>query len=261
MSVRATTFLTLDQLKAWCKVTPGQAKSVSSLTSSGGVATAVITNHGFRHVDTVVFAGASPGDYNGAKAVSIVDASTVTFAVAGSPATPATGTITARSDQDAILAIIADSVSDGLERATSRVFLQRSDLSETHNGSGRRSLFLKYFPIVALTSIAIDGVVVTSSNYSINAEMGQVTLKNGAVWPEGVGNIVATYDAGYAADAIPGDVIGTALDVARYLYSRHGADGVLTSSINIGPSGISIQQGLPRDLRDAIDRLRDTRRG
>lgn len=261
MSVRATTFLTLDQLKAWCKVTPGQAKSVSSLVSAGGVATAVIPNHGFRHADSVVFAGATPSDYNGSKTASVVDANTVTFPIIGSPVSPATGTITARSDQDAILTVVANSVSEGLERATSRVFLQRSAIPETVNGNGRRSLFLKFFPIITLTSIAIDGVTVTASDYAVDAQMGQVTLKGGAVWPSGVGNIVATYDAGYAAEAIPGDVIGTALDIARYLYSRHGVDGVLASSINIGPSGISIQQGLPRDLRDAIAHLRDTRRG
>ncbi len=260
MAVRETTCLTLDDLKTWCKVTPGQAKPVSSLSAAGGIATAVINGHGFRNQDTVVFAGATPTDYNGAKTVSVLDGNTVTFAITGAPSSPATGTITARSDQDALLTLIADRVSEGLERATSRVFRLRTDLQETLNGSGRRALVLRYFPIVTLTSVAIDGTAVDPSLYVIDADRAMVMMKNGA-WPAGVGNITAAYSAGYAADALPADVTGTALDVAAFLYSRHTAGGVLASSINIGPSGISIQQGLPRDLRDAIARLRDTRFG
>jgi hypothetical protein len=261
MPLKATTLVTLDQLRTWCKVTPGQAKSVSALTSTGGVATATVTNHGYRHGDTVVVAGAAQAAYNGSHTISLLNANQFTYSVTGAPASPATGTITATSDQDAILLLIGDRASELFERATSRVFKAREDVVETMNGTGRRSLFLKWFPVTAVASITVEGALVDASRYVVDPEMGQVTLTGGAVWPEGVGNVVVTYDAGYADVDLPADAVGTVLDICRFLYSRHAVNGELESSINIGPSGISIQQGLPRDLRDAITRLRDSRRG
>jgi hypothetical protein len=261
MPLKATTLVTLDQLRTWCKVTPGQAKSVSTLTSAGGVATATITNHGFRHGDTVVITGAAQAAYNGSHTIALLNANQFSYPVSGTPASPATGTITATSDQDAILTLVGDRASELFERATSRVFKARTGLTEVLNGPGRRSLFLKYFPILALTSLTVDGQPVDPAAYVVHADLGMVQRTGGSVWPEGTGNIAATYNAGFVDEDLPSDAVGTTLDIARFIYSRHAVNGEMTSSINIGPSGISIQQGLPRDLRDAIARLRDTRRG
>lgn len=68
---------------------------VSSITRSGSVATAIIPDHGIPSTETVVFAGADQTEYNVSAAVTVVDKDTVTYTVAGTPATPATGTITA----------------------------------------------------------------------------------------------------------------------------------------------------------------------
>lgn len=68
-----------------------------AITRVGTVATAVTTPaHGYVIGSTVVLtvAGATQPEYNGRKIASVIDATTLTFTVTGSPATPATGTIT-----------------------------------------------------------------------------------------------------------------------------------------------------------------------
>lgn len=260
MALRSTTLVTMDALKTWCNVTPGGAKSVTSIERSGTTATAVILNHGWRMLDTAVFAGANQSAYNGAQTISVVDANTVTFPVAGSPATPATGTITARSDNDAILARIGDRVSEQLERATRRIYRQRS-AAQTLNGHGRAALYLEYFPIIGTPTVTIDGTTEDASLYVVEASRGCLRRKNtGDTWPVGVGNIVVNYDAGYADDDLPADVVGLALDVAKFLYERRDKP-MVASAVTVGPSNVSLIAGLPIDLRNQIAQLCDTRFG
>lgn len=76
---------------------PAPVKSVSSLTRSGTVATATVTAHGYLTNDVVLIGGANQAAYNLVTAITKIDANTFTFGnVAGSPTTPATGTITAQ---------------------------------------------------------------------------------------------------------------------------------------------------------------------
>lgn len=74
----------------------GTTRSVTSITRSGGTATATMgAAHGYETGQTVVIAGAAQAAYNGAQVITVTSATVFTFAVAGAPATPATGTITA----------------------------------------------------------------------------------------------------------------------------------------------------------------------
>lgn len=79
----------------------GSSVSVTALTSAGTApsitATVTATAHGFSTGDRVTIAGAAQDAYNGTFVVTVTDANTFTYAVvSGTPATPATGTITAR---------------------------------------------------------------------------------------------------------------------------------------------------------------------
>jgi len=75
----------------------GLVHSVVGITRSGSIATAEITGHPFQTGDTLTFQGADQAAYNVTATVTYVDANNVSFTVSGSPATPATGTITAKS--------------------------------------------------------------------------------------------------------------------------------------------------------------------
>jgi len=66
------------------------------LTRSGQVVTAgTIEYHGWKSGTIVTITGATQTDYNGTFVITVVDDRTFTYTVSGSPATPATGTITA----------------------------------------------------------------------------------------------------------------------------------------------------------------------
>lgn len=77
--------------------------AVSSLTRSGSTATAVTESaHNYTTTDYVLIAGATPSAYNGTVKVTVVDAVTFTYPVAGAPSSPATGgAITAQYQHDA----------------------------------------------------------------------------------------------------------------------------------------------------------------
>lgn len=72
--------------------------SVSSITRSGSTVTVSHTAHGFSTLyDPVVqISGADQTAYNGKHKITVVDANTYTYTIASTPATPATGTITAK---------------------------------------------------------------------------------------------------------------------------------------------------------------------
>jgi hypothetical protein len=89
--------------------------AVSSLTRSGGTATLTTsTPHGFVTGQKVVISGATQSDYNGAFTVTVTGATTFTYTVANSPATPATGTILVAAGDITDLVALA-----GVERISS----------------------------------------------------------------------------------------------------------------------------------------------
>lgn len=69
--------------------------SITTLTRVGTTATATSVAHGFVTGQSVTIAGANEASYNGTYTITVTGDDTFTFTVAGSPATPATGTITA----------------------------------------------------------------------------------------------------------------------------------------------------------------------
>lgn len=76
-------------------LTAQSPQTLTSLTQSGGTATAVKTAHGFADGDPVLIAGADQSGYNGLVNITYVDANTFTYSVDSATVTPATGTITA----------------------------------------------------------------------------------------------------------------------------------------------------------------------
>lgn len=75
---------------------------VTSLTSVGAVATATtFIPHGFSTNDYVTVGGAIQASYNVRAQITVTGAKTFTFAVTGSPVSPATGTISATYASDA----------------------------------------------------------------------------------------------------------------------------------------------------------------
>ena len=70
-----------------------QALSVGALTRSVSLATVTLTAHGYTSADVINIRGAVQAEYNGDFTITVTNANQFTFAVSGSPVTPATGTI------------------------------------------------------------------------------------------------------------------------------------------------------------------------
>ena len=69
--------------------------TLTTLTRSGATATATTNKaHGYATGDYVTIAGAVQSAYNGKVKITVTSTTTFTFAVTGSPATPATGAVT-----------------------------------------------------------------------------------------------------------------------------------------------------------------------
>jgi len=92
--------------------TLGTDKTVTSITRASTTATVTATAHGFATGDQVNIRGAVQTDYNGDFIVTVTGANTFTCTVAGSPATPATGTIIANNGPE-----VRDSYDGGLYAA------------------------------------------------------------------------------------------------------------------------------------------------
>ena len=65
--------------------------AITSITRVSTTATATLANHGFINGETVTISGATQTQYNGSFVISNVATNTFDYTVAGSPATPATG--------------------------------------------------------------------------------------------------------------------------------------------------------------------------
>lgn len=86
-------------------VTGFPAAAPVGITRSGNVATCNMPGHGFVSTQTVSVFGATEAEYNGNQVITVVDADNFTFLVAGTPATPATGTISVGGEKTAGTAV------------------------------------------------------------------------------------------------------------------------------------------------------------
>ena len=72
------------------------ARTPTSINRSGSTATVVLTGHGFAAYSNVEISGAGQTEYNIRTSITVVDADRFTYQVSGTPATPATGTISVK---------------------------------------------------------------------------------------------------------------------------------------------------------------------
>lgn len=90
-----STDLSLDNPPVILDFTLGVDVPVASIIRSGSTATVTTTTaHGYTSGNYVAIDGAEQAEYNGDFSITVTGSTTFTYAVTGTPATPATGTIT-----------------------------------------------------------------------------------------------------------------------------------------------------------------------
>jgi hypothetical protein len=142
-----------------------------TITRSGSTATATMAGgHPFTTGQKVVHSGATQAEYNGAATVTSTSPTTYTFSVAGTPATPATGTILAAVGDVTDLAALA-----GVERVSSSTDVEfvfaRPDGSEIR-GSDNARIQLAEDVNVSLSLSAVLRGTTTESPYLFAGTQG-----------------------------------------------------------------------------------------
>ena len=106
------------------------------------------------------------------------------------------------------------------ESFCNRYFLY-GEYTEVFDGDSRKKLYLKGYPVLSITSLKIDDVEISSDDYQINKDLGEIYYSEG--FRKGYQNVEVVYKTGY--DAVvdgdyppPDDIEGAVIDevVARY---------------------------------------------
>lgn len=100
----------------WTYCTIGSSKSVSSIARSGTVATVTTsTAHGLSDGDPVKISGADQTEYNGIHLAKVTSTTAFEIDVAGSPVTPATGTILAYPYTESYFPFVGNAAFQGVD--------------------------------------------------------------------------------------------------------------------------------------------------
>lgn len=86
---------------------------------------------------------------------------------------------------------------------------------ETVN-AGRSSLVLRQAPVVAVTSVTVDGTALAADTYALHASSGVVYSPTGAVLGNGTTTVV-TYTAG--RPVVPADILEGVVELVRHLWA------------------------------------------
>ena len=105
--------------------------------------------------------------------------------------------------------------------------------SDYVSGIGNNHLYLYAWPITQVDLVSVNGVQLTSDDYSVSAE-GRYLRLNAGVWPVGVENIRVDYTAGWTVPTMPAIVKTTILQIASLMLQETGG--------NIGVTGKSFSE-------------------
>lgn len=154
------------------------------------------------------------------------------------------------------IATILNGVSGHMERVTSRIFKARTATNQIQRYMSPRRVFLKWFPVITMTSLVLSDIAHASDAYTVDEETGQIELASGS-FPSGLGKIRATYEAGY--DPLLGDDIAACLDLAKSVYDEWQNGAISLNSLSIGPASISIRPGINPRIEQYLDARRNVR--
>jgi hypothetical protein len=156
------------------------------------------------------------------------------------------------SSEDTHLAIILNAATALIDGLCNTTFTSTTVTSEEYDGTGSRYLQLRHRPVISVTSVYIDGSLLGSSEYELQAREGflvvpenegyvnprlysQGEMPDGWVWPRGTNIVSVTYAYGYSAT--PDAVKLACIYLSMQMYRKEGALGV--KSEGMGPRSIT----------------------
>jgi uncharacterized phiE125 gp8 family phage protein len=107
------------------------------------------------------------------------------------------------TNDDALLEDLINASSSAIENYCKRNFIEQDYVDEEYDGNGLSGLYLRQYPVKAITSVSIEELTLSATDYKCKKSIGKLIRKN-CRWPEGEINILVSYTAGYSK--IPADL-------------------------------------------------------
>ncbi len=161
----------------WTSMVAQALKAVIGITlgSDGVTATAHVTAHGYADGDVVFITGANQSSYNISANITYIDANYFSYVVAGTPATPATGTITSMGYTEGPLRFTMHTSKGGLNLfldGTNGTLYQMLESNYNDNGS--------YINFLSRT-INCDGGTIAQKRFTRLSIVGDKVVGNALV--------------------------------------------------------------------------------
>lgn len=137
--------------------------------------------------------------------------------------------------------------------------LAKGTFTQKLDSYGHGKIYLRTWPILSITSIKIDNVLVSAGDYLPYNEQGSILYRSGG-WPDGDQNIEVIYSGGYVlpkdADddnprTLPYDIELACVKGVGNLLNKSDAEGVRSS--NSGGMSVNFADGLDSEVKGILD--------
>ena len=155
--------------------------------------------------------------------------------------------------------LAADYTGRGMDTNGVSRFLSTSR-TEYYDGDGSDTLYVKAYPISAVTSLYVDpdrdygsSTLVDSDDYVYYENEGKIKT-DGALLASGSKSIKLTYTGGYTT--APADLQQAVKELVAFWYKRNTDKRVGVSSVNIGDKSITYETDIPASVLSTFKRYR-----
>jgi len=236
--------------------------TVESITLVGTTATATITGHGWSDGDVIDIFGPKQQEYNGTFTISNVTPDTFDFAVTGTPASPATGKITARRPETIELTDLTTGVytveviaknSAGVWQAESRATASKTWAVGLNTNLTVRDSYLPGTPVLVKVEVLVGGEVyrdlwdataTLSADNGVQMDVSEITMFNGR------GSALVTFTGGTGDFTLTASVDG--LPDSDALTDLTGAPVTTVSGTLSDASGTDTWSGVVHVTGDVL---------
>jgi len=105
---------------------------------------------------------------------------------------------TAQTAKDNLIIDLLDSYNTMIEDYIGVALITKS-YTESYDGDGKDTLFLKHYPIVSVTTLTVDSTALTASDYYSYGTEGYIRLDSDTFSTDDPQNIAIVYTAGHGA--------------------------------------------------------------
>ena len=163
--------------------------------------------------------------------------------------------ITGNGD-DGVLARLITNVSAAIENIVNRTFAITA-YNIMRNGTGTRRMVLPDFPVVSVTSVTVDGMLVSQSSDGVVARGWTFDDRGlfmvGGVFSMGRNNVRVVYSAGYAT--VPADIDQACLELVAFRYRGRDRIGHASKSVQ-GETVSYITKDMPAEVAATLAQYR-----